>query len=165
MSPGAKACSRPCPLRAMHWPRSMAKATTTMAMPRRKGAISSRGAGSTSTPPTCSVPMANPVRPQWRASQPIARRRCWMPTAGRRMRLIAFRPGGSTLLATGASRRLAKPDACRIPCRCRSSATTPASAPAWTGGAACPTRSTRVLPWPPNVPWPLPPVITVTTHG
>jgi hypothetical protein len=33
----------------------------------------------------------------------------------------------------------------------------------WWG--ACPTRSTRVSPWPPSAPWPLPPAITVTTLG
>lgn len=143
----------------------LAKATMTTATPRHKGATSSRGAGSTSMPPTCSAPMANPARRQQTGSQPTAHRQCWMPRVGRRTRSTACRPGVSTRSATGASRPWARPGACRIPCRCRSWAITPASAPAWIGGAACPIRSTRVSPWPPSAPWPLPPAITVTTHG
>jgi len=53
----------------------------------------------------------------------------------------------------------------RTPCHCRSSAITPASAPAPIGGAVCPIRSIRVSPWPPSAPWPSPPATIATIRG
>ncbi len=54
---------------------------------------------------------------------------------------------------------------CPTAFRCRSPGTTPPSAPAMTGGAACPTRSTRVSPWPPSAPSPSLPATAVTIPG
>jgi hypothetical protein len=42
---------------------------------------------------------------------------------------------GFNTLGNWSDPALPRPSACRTRCRCRSSATTPASAPAWTGGA------------------------------
>ncbi|MNN03251.1 hypothetical protein D3C81_1159330 [compost metagenome] len=166
MSKAVMACSRRCQPRAIRWRRSMARVTTTTATPRHKGVTSSRGAGSTSMPPTSSVPMASHAHPVSRGSlRPTARRWCWTPRAGRRTRSIACKPGASTPWVTGAIRPWARPSACPIPCHCRLSVTTPASALAWTGGAACPIRSTRGLPWPPSAPWPLLPGTTVMIPG
>ncbi len=88
-----------------------------------------------------------------------------MSNSGSATPSIVCKRGVSTRSATGVPIRLLKPSACRTPCRCRSSATTPASAPAATGGAACPIRSIRVSPWPPSVPWPLLRAITATIRG
>ncbi|MNE44762.1 hypothetical protein D3C80_1390070 [compost metagenome] len=165
-SKAVTACSRRCRPRAIRWRRSMARVTTTTAMPLRKGVTSSRGAGSTFMPPISSAPMASLAHPASRASrQPIAHRRCWMPRAGRRTRSTACKPGVSIPWVTGATLAWARPSACPIPCRCQSLVTMPASAPAWTGGAACPTPSTLALPWLQNVPSPSLPGTTAMTPG
>ncbi|MNT19125.1 hypothetical protein D3C72_1543660 [compost metagenome] len=168
MSPGVKRCLAPCRKPVNRWRSSMVKVTTTTVTDRPVVAVSTKAAGSISMPPTLSVATASPA-PRQRLPTPAlrrcARRRPWTSSAGRGIPLTACRPGASTLWATGANRTWARPTACLTPCRCRSSVITPASAPGWTGGGACRTRSTRVLPWPPSAPWPSRRVITATTLG
>ncbi len=92
------------------------------------------------------------LRPSMRrAGKPIASTGCW--------------PGVSIPWVTGAIQRWVRRRGCLTPCHCRLSVTTPALVRAWTGGAACPIRSTRALPWPPSGRWPSRPATTATILG
>ena len=96
---------------------------------------------------------------------PSPAKRPSMKSAGPVIPSTVCKPGASTPLATGVRRHWATPIVCHTPCRYRSSAITRASARERTGGAVCPIRSTRVSPWPPSAPWPLPLAITATILG
>lgn len=131
-----------------------------------RAAAMATGAGTISMVPTCNVCTANLAQHRRKPNRQLRRARPRsISRSGPRIPSTACRPGVSTPSATGVPTRSPTPSGCRTPCRCRSSATTPASAPAATGGAACLTRSTRVSPWPPSVPWPSPPAIIVMIRG
>lgn len=111
------------------------------------------------------VPAVQPAGEAKPSRRRLAPRKVLTRSAGSTTPWTACKPGVSIPSATGARLNWARLTVCLTPCHCRSSAITPASAPVPIGGAACRIHSTHALPWPPSVPWRLPPVTIATILG